>query len=170
MGTYRGSGHVDATDARIGIVVSRYNQPITQTLVDSATEAFTAAGGTLQDLVIAWVPGAFEIPLVARRLAQLDLDAVVALGAVVRGDTPHFDFVAGECARGVQQVALETDTPVIFGVLTTDTEEQANARIAGGAVGDKGAEAMTSALEMVSLLRHLQDADDSSTEWIRAGE
>lgn len=170
MGTYRGAAHTDATDMRIGVVVSRYNQPITQSLLDSATETFTTAGGALQDLVIAWVPGAFEIPVIARRLAQLDLDAVVTLGAVVRGDTPHFDYVAGECARGVQQVALETDTPVIFGVLTTDTQEQANARIAGGAVGDKGAEAMASAIEMVSLLRHLEDAKDSSTEWIRAGE
>ncbi|MFZ4516501.1 MAG: 6,7-dimethyl-8-ribityllumazine synthase [Acidimicrobiia bacterium] len=170
MGTYRGATHLDATDMRIGVVVAQYNHDITQTLLDSATEAFTKAGGALQDLVIAWVPGAFEIPLIARRLAQLDLDAVVTLGAVIRGDTPHFDYVAGECARGVQQVALECDLPVIFGVLTTESLDQATARIAGGTVGDKGAEAMESAMAMVSLLRHLEDAKDSSIEWIKAGE
>ena len=112
----------------------------------------------LADVPVYWVPGAFEIPLVAQRLAASGTcDAVICLGAVIRGDTPHFDYVAGECAAGIARVALDTGVPVVFGVLTTDDLEQALARC-GGPVGNKGAESAATAVEMVDLLRKITTA------------
>ncbi len=144
---------LDATGMRLAVVAARFNAHITKRLLDGARAEIRDLGG--DDPALHWVPGAFEIPLVAKRLASCGgIDAVVCVGAVVRGETAHFEYVAGPCAAGVAQVALETGIPVIFGVLTTDDEEQAFAR-AGGKDGNKGAEAARAAVEMVALLRAL---------------
>lgn len=145
-----------ARDGRFGIIASRFNQRIVEPLLDGALDALTQHGIARTAIKIVRVPGAFEIPLVAQRLAASEqFDAVIALGAVVRGDTPHFDYVAGECARGIAKVGLDFSLPVIFGVLTVDDMEQAMAR-AGGREGNKGYDAALAALEMVALLRSLQ--------------
>jgi 6,7-dimethyl-8-ribityllumazine synthase len=148
-------GGLDGRERRFAVVVSRFNQPVTSRLLDGALAAFRRHGVDDQDLDVAWAPGAFEIPLVAQRLARSEqFDAVVCLGAVIRGETAHFDYVAGECARGVQQVGLETGVPCLFGVLTTDTLEQALDR-AGGAHGNKGWDAAVAAIEMAGVLESL---------------
>jgi 6,7-dimethyl-8-ribityllumazine synthase len=135
------------------IVVSRFNQTITQKLLDGALLAFAQHGCNRDSIDIVWVPGAFEIPGVIGRLYQR-YDAVIALGAVIRGQTPHFDYVAGAVTQGVQHWAQQGRIPVIFGVLTTDTVEQAEER-AGGKAGNKGHEAALTALEMMSLYARL---------------
>ncbi|MFC1935421.1 6,7-dimethyl-8-ribityllumazine synthase [Chloroflexota bacterium] len=138
---------------RIGIVASRFNESVTSRLLQGAREGLLVHGVRDQDVTVAWVPGSFEIPVVAKRLAQrVDLDAVVCLGAVIRHETDHYRYIAGEAARGIAQVARETGVPVIFGVLTTDTEEQAIER-AGGKEGNKGYDAALAAIEMANLLR-----------------
>jgi 6,7-dimethyl-8-ribityllumazine synthase len=148
--------HIDARGVRFGIVVSRYNREVSDKLLEGAERTLRELGATDEHITVVWVPGAFEVPLVAKALAHgRHVDAVICLGAVIRGDTPHFDYVAGECAAGIMRVALETDIPVVFGVLTTDDLEQAQAR-AGGAVGNKGEEAAHAALEMVTLLRQVR--------------
>jgi 6,7-dimethyl-8-ribityllumazine synthase len=154
MGTYREfEGALDATGMRIAVVAGRFNDHITMPLLEGALGTLRGAG--LDDVPVHWVPGAFEIPLVAQRLAVSgDCDAVICLGAVIRGDTPHFDFVAGECAAGIARVSLDTGVPVVFGVLTTDDLDQALARC-GGAVGNKGEESAATAVEMVNLLQQL---------------
>jgi 6,7-dimethyl-8-ribityllumazine synthase len=141
---------------RIGIALARFNRAVTDRLLAGALEALTAHGVAEDAVDVASVPGAFELPLCAQRLAMTGrYDALVCLGAVVRGETPHFDFVAGEAASGIGAVARRHDLPVAFGVLTTDTMEQALAR-AGGAAGNKGYEAAVTALEMVQVLRAVQ--------------
>jgi len=157
MGTYKEyEGTLDGTGMRVAIVAGRFNDHITKPLLEGALTVLADAG--VDDVPVHWVPGAFEIPLVAQRLATSGAyDAVVCLGAVVRGDTPHFDYVAGECAAGIQRVALDTGRPIVFGVLTTDDVDQAMAR-AGGAEGNKGAESARTAVEMVDLLRRLPTA------------
>jgi 6,7-dimethyl-8-ribityllumazine synthase len=141
---------------RIGIVVSKYNDVVSTPLLEGAVAALEKHGATAADIVIAWVPGAFEIPIAARELAEHgDVDAVVCLGAVIRGDTAHFEYVAGEAARGIASVHASTGVPATFGVLTVDTLEQAMDR-AGGRLGNKGAEAALVAVEMASLLRSLR--------------
>jgi 6,7-dimethyl-8-ribityllumazine synthase len=159
MGTYSEfEGTLDATGMRIAIVAGRFNDHVTKPLLDGALATLDDLG--LAEVPVHWVPGAFEIPVVAQRLAASGrYDAIVCLGAVIRGDTPHFDFVAGECAAGVARVALDTGVPCVFGVLTTDDLDQANAR-AGGAEGNKGAEAARTAVEMVDLLRVLPPAPE----------
>jgi 6,7-dimethyl-8-ribityllumazine synthase len=148
-------GELSARGRRIAIVAARFNDFIVASLVKGATAAWRAHGGADPDLCVVRVPGAFELPLAARRLgAGGHYHAIVALGCVIRGDTPHFDYVAGECARGLQQASLETGVPVAFGVLTVNTLEQALERAATTA-GNKGGEAMESALEMASLLERL---------------
>ncbi len=138
---------------RIGIALARFNRAVTDRLLAGALEALTAHGVAEDAIDVASVPGAFELPLCAQQLATTGrYDALVCLGAVVRGETPHFDFVAGEAAGGIAAVARRHDLPVAFGVLTTDTMEQALAR-AGGDAGNKGYEAAVTALEMVQLLR-----------------
>jgi 6,7-dimethyl-8-ribityllumazine synthase len=150
------SGSLDASGMRIGIVVSRFNDIISTRLLDGAVEALQRCGVAAGDVEVVWVPGAFEIPIAARELASLgDVDAVVCLGAVIRGDTAHFDYVAGEAAEGIASVHATTGVPATFGVLTVDTIEQATDR-AGGKHGNKGAEAADTAVEMVSLLRDLR--------------
>ena len=145
----------DGAGKRIGVVVARFNEMITSKLAEGA-KAGLAAHGVAEDAVdIAWVPGAFEIPLVAQRMAASGrYDAIVCLGAVIRGDTTHFELVANEAARGIADVARETGVPVIFEVLATDTLAQAESR-AGGAHGNLGWEAAESALEMAWLLDRL---------------
>jgi 6,7-dimethyl-8-ribityllumazine synthase len=156
MGEYSEfEGSLDASGMRLAIVAGRFNDHVTKPLLEGALDALHDLG--VDDVPVHWVPGAFEIPLLAKRLAPA-YDAVICLGAVIRGDTPHFDYVAGECAAGIQRVALDTDTPIIFGVLTTDNLEQAMAR-AGGDHGHKGSEAARTAVEMVSLLRQLPTKD-----------
>jgi 6,7-dimethyl-8-ribityllumazine synthase len=148
-------GEVSARGQRVVIVAARFNDFIVSSLVKGAAAAWLEHGGAAADLAIIRVPGAFELPLAARKLgASGRYDAVVALGCVIRGDTPHFEYVAGECARGLQQASLETGVPVAFGVLTVDTVDQALERAATNA-GNKGGEAMETALEMASLLKLL---------------
>ena len=161
MGEYSAAaGSVDGQGMRIAIVVSRFNQHITGELLAGARRALLDAGVAEEDVTVAWVPGAFELPLVAKHLASSGwCDSVVCLGAVIRGDTPHFDFVAGEAARGLQEAALATGIPIVFGVLTTDTLQQALDRI-GGSEGHKGEEAANTALEMIELLRRLAKLGD----------
>jgi 6,7-dimethyl-8-ribityllumazine synthase len=140
---------------RFALAVSRFNEPVTSKLLEGALAAFRRHGVADEDVEVAWTPGAFELPLVALRLARSDqFDAVVCLGAVVRGETPHFDFVAGEAARGIRRAGLETGVPCIFGVLTTDTLEQALDR-AGGNHGNKGWDAALAAMEMGGLMDSL---------------
>ena len=145
-----------AAKKRFAIVASRFNNFITEKLLAGCLDTLNRHGVKDENITVAWTPGAFEIPLVAKRLAiSGNHDAVIALGCVIRGATPHFDYVCSEVAKGVGQTALTTDRPVIFGVLTTDTIEQAIER-AGTKAGNKGADAAMSALELVSLLRKLQ--------------
>ena len=159
MGEYAAPAEdIDASDMRLAIVAGRFNDHVTAPLLDGALRTLADHGLDPDDVAVYWVPGAFEIPLVAKRLARSgQLDAVVCLGAVIRGDTAHFEYVAGPCAAGVAQAALDTGVPIAFGVLTTNDEQQALDR-AGGAEGNKGAEAATTALEMVALLRALPGA------------
>ncbi len=146
---------------RLALAVSRFNEAVTRRLVDGAMDALTRHGVAFGDIDVVWVPGAWELPAAVRRLLTSDrYDAVVALGAVVRGETPHFDVVSGESTRGLQQAAAEFETPVTLGVLTCDTMEQALAR-AGGAHGNKGWDAALAALEMVDLLDRLDAADEA---------
>jgi 6,7-dimethyl-8-ribityllumazine synthase len=148
-------GEVSTRGRRIAIAAARFNDFIVASLLKGATAAWLERGGPAEDLLIARVPGAFELPVVARRLAlSARYDAVVALGCVIRGDTPHFEHVAGECARGLQLASLESGVPIIFGVLTVETVEQAIERAATTA-GNKGGEAMAAALEMASLMARL---------------
>jgi 6,7-dimethyl-8-ribityllumazine synthase len=148
-------GQLSGDGLRVAIVAARFNEFITSKLVGGAVDALVRHGADDAAIDIAWVPGAFEIPLLAQRLATGGgYDAVICLGAVIRGATPHFDYVAAEVAKGVGQVGLATGLPVVFGVLTTDTIEQAIER-AGSKAGNKGADAAMAAMEMVSLLKAL---------------
>lgn len=146
---------------RIAVVASRFNDQVTRPLVDGALDALVRHGVAVDDVDVAWVPGAWELPAAAHKLAATGrYDAIVAVGAVVRGDTPHFDYVAGEASRGLAQVQQEFDVPVGFGLLTTDTMDQATAR-AGGAHGNKGWDAAMAALEMADLFAQLDSGDDA---------
>lgn len=158
MGEYQEpSEPLDASGMRLAIVAGRFNAHVTRPLLDGARQELGVLG-LEGDVPVHWVPGAFEIPLVAKRLAaSRTVDAVICVGAVIRGGTPHFDYVAGPCAEGIAQAALDTGVPIVFGVLTTDDDEQALSR-AGGCEGNKGTEAARTAVEMVALLRTLPDA------------
>lgn len=148
-------GEIAARGRKMAVVAARFNDFIVASLLKGATAAWLERGGPAEDLLVARVPGAFELPVVARRLALSGhYDAVVALGCVIRGDTAHFEYVSGECARGLQLASLETGVPIIFGVLTVETVEQALERAATTA-GNKGGEAMEAALEMASLMARL---------------
>jgi|SRR6185312_11479204 len=148
-------GETAARGRKVAIAAARFNDFIVSSLLKGATAAWLEHGGAEQDLLVARVPGAFELPVVARKLALSGhYDAVVALGCVIRGDTPHFDYVAGECARGLQLAGLESGVPIVFGVLTVENVEQALERAATSGA-NKGGESMTTALEMVSLMQQL---------------
>ena len=143
-------------DARFAVVVSRFNAFITEKLLDGALDALQRHEADMDRVTVVRCPGSFEIPVIARRLAESgNYDAVICLGAVIRGATSHYDLVAGEAAKGVANAAAQTGVPVIFGIITTDTIEQAIER-AGSKAGNKGADAAISAIEMVNLLRQLQ--------------
>lgn len=161
-------GRVQGEGVHVGIAAARFNGRITQLLLDGALERLQAAGVDPANVRVAWAPGAFELPLLAQAMADGGADAVICLGAVIRGDTAHFDFVAGECAAGIQRAALDADIPVIFGVLTTDTLDQALARC-GGEHGHKGVEAAEAALEMVDVLRQLARGTEAPPEESAAG-
>lgn len=148
-------GQFTTTNAKIALAATRFNSFIVEQLVSGARDVLVRHGLADDALTLVRVPGAWELPLAVQRLAASgEYDAVIALGCVIRGGTPHFDYVAGECAKGVGQVPMQTGVPVVFGVLTTDSIEQAIER-AGTKAGNKGAEAALSALEMISLLRQL---------------
>ena len=148
-------GHLGAEGMRVAVAASRFNELITDRLVAGARDALVRHGIDEGSITLVWAPGAFELPLVARRLVESgDVDAVVCVGAVIRGSTDHYEHVASQCAAGLTRVALDTGVPVVFGVLTTETAEQALDR-AGGKLGNKGFEAATTAIEMADLLRQL---------------
>jgi 6,7-dimethyl-8-ribityllumazine synthase len=141
--------------SRVAVVAGRYNRDIVDRLLQGCLDTLAAKGIAEDAITVVKVPGAFELPVVAKRLAAGgEVDAVIALGAVIRGDTPHFDYVAGECARGLARVAVDFELPVIFGVLTVENEQQALDR-AGGGKGNKGTEAALTALEMISVMHRL---------------
>nr|VFJ87997.1 MAG: 6,7-dimethyl-8-ribityllumazine synthase [Candidatus Kentron sp. LFY]VFK22353.1 MAG: 6,7-dimethyl-8-ribityllumazine synthase [Candidatus Kentron sp. LFY] len=148
-------GNYTVMGARIGIVAARFNQKVVDRLLEGAIDTLKNNGVEEEHITTVRVPGAFELPLTARRLMEnYHLDAVITLGAVIRGGTPHFEYVAGVCANGVSRVSLDQNLPIIFGVLTTDNMEDAMAR-AGGEEGNKGSEAALAALEMVALFREI---------------
>lgn len=147
---------------KIGIAASRFNQFIVKQLMDGALDALKRHGIEEGDIVIAWVPGAFELPLAAEQMAASGrIDAVIALGAVIRGETPHFDYVAGECARGIREAAQRHGVPVSFGVLTTDNVEQALER-SGRGEGNKGFDAAVAAIETAKALDQLKKHTDGN--------
>lgn len=149
-------GDLIARDLRFAVLAARFNERVVEGLVRGAVDALRRHGAGDKQIEIVRVPGAFDMPVAARRLAQSRrYDAIVALGAVIRGATAHFDYVAGECSSGLARVAAETGVPVGFGVLTTDTAEQAMDR-AGGKAGNKGADAALAAIELANLLRRLE--------------
>jgi 6,7-dimethyl-8-ribityllumazine synthase len=155
------SGSPSGEGRRFAVVASRFNETVTQKLVDGALDAFVRHGAAFEDVDVVWVPGAWELPAAARRLLATErYHALVALGAVIRGDTPHFDFVAGEASRGIADASVAFETPIGFGVLTCDTMAQAEAR-AGGEHGNKGWDAALAALEMADLFDRLDAADES---------
>lgn len=154
MKTYEGK--LIAQGLKFGIIVGRFNEFIGGKLLSGAIDALNRHGVEGKDIEITWVPGAFEIPLIAKKLAKSrNYDAVICLGAVIRGATPHFGYVSSEVSKGIANVSLETELPVIFGVLTTDTIEQAIER-AGTKAGNKGYEAAVTAIEMANLLKELK--------------
>jgi 6,7-dimethyl-8-ribityllumazine synthase len=157
IGERKGAGR------RFAVAASRFNEEITTKLVEGALDCLVKHGVRLDDVDVVWVPGAWELPTVVERLLASDrYDAIVAVGAVIRGETPHFEYVAGEAARGLSELQREFNVPIGFGVLTTDTDAQAEER-AGGAHGNKGYDAALAALEMVDLFTRLDSAHDEST-------
>ena len=154
-------GNPTGAGRRFAIVASRFNQEVVEKLLDGALETLVDKGVALDDIDVVWVPGAWELPIAARRLLSSDrYSGIVAVGAVIRGDTPHFEYVSAECARGLAQASAEFDVPIGFGVLTTDNDAQAEAR-AGGEMGNKGHEAAMAALEMADLFDRLDVANES---------
>jgi 6,7-dimethyl-8-ribityllumazine synthase len=155
------TGQPSGVGRRIVVVASRFNESVVKKLVDGAMEALVKSGVAFEDIDVIWVPGAWELPTAARWLVSTErYDGIVAVGAVIRGETAHFDYIAGEASRGLAAISAEFETPVGFGVLTCDTDEQAEAR-AGGAHGNKGWDAAMATLEMVDLYNRLapDDAD-----------
>jgi 6,7-dimethyl-8-ribityllumazine synthase len=150
------TGAPDMTNRRVAIVVSRFNESVTMRLLQGAIDALERHGGKRADIDVVWVPGAWELPIGARALLGTErYDAIIALGAVIRGETPHFEFVAGEATRGLGRAGADFDVPIGFGLLTTDSLEQADAR-AGGAHGNKGWDAALAAIEMMDLFERLR--------------
>jgi 6,7-dimethyl-8-ribityllumazine synthase len=155
-GSQQISQSFDASAWRVAVVAARFNAALVDQLIEGATRAWSAHGGSASELLVVRVPGAFELPLAAARFAASgEYQAVIALGCVIRGDTPHFDYVAGECARGLMDAGLATGVPVIFGVLTTENQAQAEERAALTRM-NKGGESMEAALEMIELLAPFQ--------------
>ena len=154
MSTYE--GHLVGTGLKVGCVVSRFNELLSTRLLSGAQDGFVRHGVNAEDVDVAWVPGAFEIPLVARKLAESGrYDAVVALGVIIRGGTPHFEYVASEVSKGVAKITIDTGVPVMFGVITADTIDQAVER-AGTKAGNKGWDAALGAIEMANLMKAMK--------------
>lgn len=154
------AGTPTGQDRRFAVIASRFNQTIVERLVDGALDALVRHGARADDVDVVWVPGAWELPIAARRLlASERYDALVAVGAVIRGDTPHFDYVAGEASAGLARASADFETPIGFGLLTCDDDAQARDR-AGGAHGNKGWDAALAALEMADLFDRLDAADE----------
>lgn len=148
-------GKLLAEGLKVGIVVSRFNEFITKKLLEGAIDTLVRHGARTEDIESSWVPGTFEIPLVAQKMASSGkYDAVICLGAVIRGATPHFDYIAAEVTKGIAHTGMSTGVPTIFGVITTDTIEQAIER-AGTKVGNKGSDAAQAAIEMANLLKEI---------------
>jgi len=155
------TGNPAGAGRRVAVIVSRFNETVTRALVDGALDALVRHGAAFDDIDVIWVPGAWELPLAVRRaMATERYDVFVALGAVIRGDTPHFDYVAGEASRGLADASRDAEVPLGFGLLTCDTMEQAMERC-GGAHGNKGWDAAVAALEMADLLDQLDVNDES---------
>ncbi|MBO4876683.1 MAG: 6,7-dimethyl-8-ribityllumazine synthase [Ruminococcus sp.] len=155
MKTYEGK--LIPSEVRIGIVVARFNEFITSKLLGGAVDTLTRHGISEDSIDVAWVPGAFEIPLIASRMAKSGkYDAVICLGAIIRGSTSHYDLVCNEAAKGIAQVSLQNDIPVMFGVITTENIEQAIER-AGSKAGNKGSECAEGAIEMINLIKAIDD-------------
>jgi 6,7-dimethyl-8-ribityllumazine synthase len=155
------NGIVNGEGRRFAVLASRFNHHITERLAEGAMDALVRHGALSEDVDLVWVPGAWELPFAARRLAATErYNAIVVVGAVVRGDTPHFDYVAGEASRGLAAASSEYDIPIGFGLLTTDTMEQAESR-AGGEHGNKGWDAAVAALEMADLFERLDVSNES---------
>lgn len=149
-------GHLLGQGLKIGLIVGRFNEFITSKLLSGALDALNRHGLSDENIEVAWVPGAFELPMLAKKMAQLGkYDAIICLGTVIRGATPHFDYVAAEVAKGVAKVGLDFELPVIFGVITADTIEQAIER-AGTKAGNKGWDAAVTAIEMANLMRDIE--------------
>lgn len=149
-------GNLLGKGLKFGVVVSRFNEFITNRLLEGAKDALLRHGVNEEDVEIAWVPGSFEIPLIAKKLAETKrFDAIICLGSVIRGDTPHFEYVASQASRDISRIGLESGLPVIYGVITADTLEQAIER-AGAKAGNRGFQAATNAIEMANLVRSLE--------------
>lgn len=146
-------GKLVGKDLKIGVVVSRFNDLVTSKLLDGAIDTLIRHGVDEKDVEIYWVPGSFEIPLIAKKLAIKDYDAIVALGAVIRGSTPHFEYVSSEVAKGIAQVSLDTGIPIAFGVITADSLDQALER--AGSKSNKGVDAARTAIEMANLIKSI---------------
>ena len=154
------AGLPNGVGRRVAVLASRFNEPIVKKLVDGALQALIKHGVVFEDIDVIWVPGAWELPVAARWLLESDrYDGIVALGAVIRGETAHFDYIAAEASRGLAQASSDSETPIGFGVLTCDTEDQAEAR-AGGAHGNKGWDAAVATLEMADLADMLTPHDE----------
>lgn len=150
-------GNLNAGNYKFGIIIGRFNEFIGSKLLDGSLDALKRHGASDDNIEIAWTPGAFEIPLVAKKMAKTKkYDAIICLGAVIRGSTPHFDYVSAEVSKGIAHVTLETEVPVIFGILTTDNIEQAIER-AGSKSGNKGFDAAVTAIEMVNLIKTIEE-------------
>lgn len=150
-------GKLNAGNYKFGIIIGRFNEFIGSKLLDGCLDALKRHGASDDNIEIAWTPGAFEIPLVAKKMAKTKkYDAIICLGAVIRGATPHFDYVSAEVSKGIAHVMLETEVPVIFGILTTDNIEQAIER-AGSKSGNKGFDAAVTAIEMVNLIKTIEE-------------
>jgi 6,7-dimethyl-8-ribityllumazine synthase len=145
---------LNAKGLKIGIVCSRFNRFITQRLLEGALDAFLRHNGDEKNLNVFWVPGSFEIPLVLKKLANKKYDGLVALGSIIRGETPHFEYVAGECAKGIAKVSYDLQIPASFGIITADNIEQAIER-AGGKQGNKGYDAVVSVIETINVLKQI---------------
>lgn len=155
MNYKRFEGRLDASGASIGIVVSRFNNFFTEKLLEGAIDCLIRHGGSAENISVAWVPGAFEVPYAAQKMASSgDYNAVICLGAVVRGDTPHFNYIANESAKGIAKLGMDSGIPVIYGLVTADTLEQAVER-SGTKAGNKGWDAAEAAIEMINLYKAL---------------
>ncbi|MDK6805127.1 6,7-dimethyl-8-ribityllumazine synthase [Aerococcus sp. UMB7834] len=158
----RFEGNLYTEDMKVGIVVSRFNDFITSKLLGGAVDSLKREGVAEEAIDVAWVPGAFEIPLLAKKMAETGrYDAIICLGAVIRGATSHYDYVCAEVSKGISQVSMATGLPVLFGVITTDTIEQAIER-AGSKAGNKGSECAQAAIEMVNVIRAVEGPSDKA--------